>query len=326
MVYQQDVSGLRWSRALHLIGPLTLSTLVWGWSPRPQIAQATSPGTTQITTIAPSPGRTDKFYRVDAPRLDKQLEQQIEGTATRPPVPMLPDSIPDPIDPDPDGIVGLHPDPDQNMGIGHLRPDPQAYSNDYGSDPVKADWLRGVVLPIYAGPNGELWGWLINGWLMTNGYDPIAIGRDATFSMVEAEPGLYSFPVLTMRDDGWFSFQYTPAGVAWTHVSQLDIGPTHLTIEPWSDQLQHTSQIEFRKHGVSQPLREQPDTNQPLISLVSPQSVIEPLAVEGDWLRVRVTQPAAACKPLAGANSEEGWMRWRDPDQTLLVWFLPRGC
>ena len=57
-----------------------------------------------------------------------------------------------------------------------------------------------------------LGGWLVNGWLIPNGYDPIAVGRDATFTMVQPRRGLYTFPVMEVREDGWFRFQYTPRG------------------------------------------------------------------------------------------------------------------
>jgi len=231
---------------------------------------------------------------------------QLKQAAERPPVPLLPEDIPDGFSPDPAGITGLNPPLEANQ---------------------QANWLRGVALPIYANAAGDHWGWLVNGWLIPNGFDPIAVGRDATFYMVEAYDQVYSFPVLEVREDGWFNFQYTPAGTAWAHTSHLDIGPTELALEPWDGPLAAATYVKFRSHGVSQSLRETPDSDSTLVSLVSPNSLIVPLEIEGDWVRVQITQPAAACAPRAGANQEEGWLRWRDGDTaSLLVWFNPNRC
>ncbi|MGF1567034.1 MAG: hypothetical protein ACFCVD_02975 [Nodosilinea sp.] len=253
---------------------------------------------------------------------EKQTTAEVE--AAPPSVPALPNNIPAANTPDEAGIVGLTPAPGDDMGIGHLRPSDLtslAGSNWRTSPILNAGWLRGVALPIYVGPGGELWGWLVNGWLIPNGYDPIAIGGDATFSMVQAERGLYSFPVMEIRPDGWFRFQYTPAGTAWAHVSQLNLGPTTLTLERWEDYLGVADQIKFRKHGVAQPLHPSPRRSGSLLALVGSNSLIEPLEVQGNWIRVKVTQPARGCSPLPGASSEEGWMQWRDDRQMLLVWF-----
>jgi hypothetical protein len=255
--------------------------------------------------------------------------KQRNGQLEQPMVPPLPDNVPDAVTPELSGIVGLVPAPEADIGIGHLRPANinSLKTNDWQNSPlINAQWLQGIALPIYVGPGGDHWGWLVNGWLIPNGSTPIAVGRDATFSMVQAYQGLYSFPVVEMRPDGWFRFQYTPAGTAWSHVSQLNIGPTELVIETWEDWVSEVPQIEFRKHGVSQPLRSAPNLDEPLQSLVGPNSLIEPLEVEGDWLRVRVTQPAEGCTALPGSNTEEGWMRWRDSEQSPLVWYPAEEC
>lgn len=266
--------------------------------------------------------------------LDTHLKQSTptesgneSGTApslSAPVIPPLPESIPAAIAPERSGIVGLTPAADDDLGIGHLRPRDLGFlgTNDWEDHPLAyAGWLRSVAIPLYVSPGSEPWGWLVNGWLMIPGYDPIAIGRDATFSMVQAEPGLYSFPVLELREDGWFQFQYTPAGAAWAHIDHLEVGAMALEIEPWEEQAETAAQVKFLRHGLSQPLLAEPMNNRGLRSLVSINSLIQPLEVNGDWMRVSVTQPALGCRPLPGSTTEEGWIRWRDEQQSLLVWF-----
>lgn len=261
--------------------------------------------------------------------LATQLLKQDVSALERPGVPSLPENLPDVVDPSPNGIVGLTPGPDDDIGIGHLRPQNlrSLNSEDWSSSPLlNAKWLRGVALPIYVGPGDAHWGWLVNGWLIPNGYDPIAVGRDATFTMVQPRRGLYTFPVMEVREDGWFRFQYTPAGTAWSHVSQLNLGPNAMVVETWSDWMTQTRRVSFRKHGASQPLRPEPTTSASLQSLVGPNSLIETLEIQDDWMRVRVTQPASGCQALPGASTEEGWMRWQDEDGIPLIWFTSDGC
>ncbi len=261
--------------------------------------------------------------------LDISLSKQEGLRSQRPEVPLLPDDLPDVVDPSPNGIIGLSPGPDDDIGVGHLRPQNLGSldTEDWNNSPLlNARWLRGVALPIYVGPGSDHWGWLVNGWLIPNGNDPIAVGRDATFTMVQPRQGLYTFPVMELREDGWFRFQYTPAGTAWSHVSQLNVGPKEMVVETWSDWMTQAGRVNFRKHGASQPLRPEPTTSASLQSLVGPNSLIETLEIQDDWMRVRVTQPANGCQALPGASTEEGWMRWQDEDGMPLIWFPADGC
>lgn len=244
----------------------------------------------------------------------------------QPPIPSLPESVPEAVAPDSSGILGLYPDPEDNIGIGQLRPRDLSLLSTRTEQLANANWLQGIALPIYVEPNGNHWGWIINGWLVPNGYGAIAIGRDAAFSMLHTYSELYSFPVMEVREDGWFRFQYTPAGTAWAHLSHLNLGSIELTVESWEDRFLQLEQVEFRNHGISQPLRSQPATDQSLVYLVGPNSLIEPLEFKGDWMRVRIIQPADGCEALPGANTEEGWMRWRSSSNRPLVWYPSKNC
>lgn len=251
------------------------------------------------------------------------LPMQVATTAT-PAIPPLPQPIPAPFEPPQSGIRGQVPGPQEDLGLGHLHPrDLTALQGaNWVTSPLRyAGWLQGVSLPIYAQPGGEPWAWLINGWLLIDGADPIAIGRDASFTMLQPDRAFYSFPVLEIRPDGWFRFRYTAAGSAWAHSSHLALGKVPLGVEPWADQVRRATRVQFRQPGLSQGLRATPQRSSRLRSLISPNSLIQPLDMEGDWLRVRVTQPTRGCTPLPGATSDEGWIRWRDQQKTLLLWF-----
>ncbi|ASC70632.1 hypothetical protein XM38_015720 [Halomicronema hongdechloris C2206] len=244
-------------------------------------------------------------------------------------MPPRPEPVPDAIAPDPDGIIGLTPDSDDHIGMGHLRPADlsQLQAEDSTESALsQADWLGAIALPIYAEPGSDPWGWLINGWLIPNGGDPIAIGRDAAFSMLQTDDALFSFPVLIRRADGWFQFQYTPAGYAWAHTDHLALGQIELTVEPWSDHFLQSEWVRYRNPGISLPLRDEPNGNGAMVLLVGPNSYIEPLDFEGDWMRVRVTQPVEGCDPGPGARTEEGWMRWRDQNDNSRIWHSPTLC
>jgi hypothetical protein len=214
--------------------------------------------------------------------------------------------------------------------VGNLRPRDLEFldESDWTDSPyLDANWLQAIALPIYGEPGGAPWGWLVNGWLVPNGGEPLAIGRDAAFLMLQTDYALYSFPVLEMREDGWFRFQYTPAGTAWAHMNHLEAGDLPLTIETWPDRFLDMGWVEFRNHGISQPLRANPNGNEAIVTLIGPDSFIEPLAFEGDWMQVRVTQPTEGCTFLPGARAQEGWMRWRSQaEQKSLIWYSPEGC
>lgn len=250
------------------------------------------------------------------PRKDKQ-------EPANPRVPPRPSPTPAAIVPSAAGIIGLDPASNDNVGIGQLRPADLA---DPGDISMGANWLQGVVLPIYPTPERSHWGWLINGWLVPNDADPLAIGRDAAFSMVQTDRQMYTFPVLEIRPDGWFRFQYTPAGTAWAHTSHLGLGAVPLMVETWADSIKRADRIEFWRPGLSQPMRLAPRGTAPLQALVGPNSMIQPLDLDGDWLRVRVTQPAQGCTPLPGSSTVEGWVRWRSETDRPLVWFSGPDC
>ncbi len=221
--------------------------------------------------------------------------------------------------------MGLIPEDMSNIGVGHLRPQDLSFltaADESSRSFLGAGWLQSAAIPIYIEPNGSHWGWIINGWLVPNGQAPIALGQDATFLMFQTDFDLLSFPITQIREDGWFQFQYTPAGTAWAHVGHLNLGAVDLTVESWENRFVDVGRVEFRPHGLSQSLYAVPDSAvEGILGLVGPSSFIQPLVFEGDWMLVEVTQPTDGCTLLPGAVTQEGWMRWRNSDAESLVWF-----
>ena len=219
-------------------------------------------------------------------------------------------TLPAAISPNLEGIQDLA-STDQPLGVGYLVPRRRSG--------IQASWLSAVELPLYSAPGGEHWGWIWQGWLIPNGQQAFAIGRDASFTMVSVEPLLLAFPVLEEREDGWMQMQYTDGGSAWIHREQLDDRGLELEFHPWGKGLAEANMLALRDENDAQVLRSQPERGRNVLSLVSPNSLIEPLEIQDDWIRVRVTRPANGCEPLAGASEQEGWLQWKDSDGEVLM-------
>lgn len=245
--------------------------------------------------------------------LEDQAIDQTKTAAAVPP-PIAPTPEPEPFSPLITGITDISTSTDTATSVGHLRP-----SNIEGFATDNVDWLQSAIVPLYGTPGGEHWGWIYQGWLIPKGQNYLAIGRDAGFVMIRPYDTLHTFPVLETRDDGWFEVQYTSNGSAWAHTSQLALGDTPLTLETWEDHLGNQASIQFLDKSQAQPLRSQPQSANNMLSLVPTDSLIEPKAVQGDWILVQVTRPTANCTPLTGATVTEGWMRWRAEDGESLV-------
>lgn len=239
--------------------------------------------------------------------------------AQTPALPPLPTEIPPPIAPMLSGITELRLTGDWS-GIGYLQPvNPAAQ---------QASWLEDIALPLYASAGGAHWGWLLQGWLIPNNQPALAIGRDAAFTMVRTSPERLAFPILERQDNGWLRVQYTDGGSAWVHADHLNargiplvatFTPPTLNSATLSEQLAQADRLIFQQAVASQVLRSQPELNRNVISLVSADSLIEPLEVSGDWVKVRVVSPTDGCIPLSRADSEEGWMRWRGSNGDVLL-------
>jgi hypothetical protein len=285
------------------------------------VAQSTAQTITQRTAQTRNSQVTDSSVISQAnPASPANPASQANPVSVPGALPALPTPIPTPFLPLLSGITDLSANTYSIQSVGQLRPrDVEALAPD------GVGWLQSMILPLYVTPGGEPWGWIYQGWLIPNGQPYLAIGRDAGFAMVRAYDNLYTFPVLEAREDGWFRVQYTPGGSAWAHASQLSLGAMPLVVEGWETQLQAQDSVYFLQTNEAQALRSQPEIASNMLGLIPSGSLIEPLSFQGDWMQARVTRPASACRPLAGATVAEGWMRWRGDKSESLVWYRPEG-
>ncbi|MBE7382624.1 MAG: hypothetical protein F6J95_014575 [Leptolyngbya sp. SIO1E4] len=243
------------------------------------------------------------------------------------PVPPLPANLPEATPPGPE-IVGALPTPSEDIGVGHLYPKDFSFlgGQDWMNSPYLTErWIQLIALPLYTNPEGNHWGWIVNGWLIPNGQAAIAIGHDTPFFMRFTFYALSSFLVTEIREDGWFQLQYTPTNTAWVHTDHLNLGSLELGVERWQDRFLDAGIIEFR-HNEPQPLRSEPaDDATAILTLNNESTWIEPLAFNGDWMHVRVWQigdPASHPAP----SPQVGWVRWRTADNQSLIWYPPKGA
>ncbi len=212
-----------------------------------------------------------------------------------------------------------------DLGIGYLAPKTKTEK--------KGRWMRQLELPIFSSPSGEQTGWLINGWVKKDrAEDPEPL---TALGMVEAAPDLFAFIVLSKSRDGWLRFRYDRPkpeddGTAWVHVNHLAIGPAPLHLQLWGEPLltPEYSPLFFRNKHASHALREAPALNGRLIGWIGRSHDLEPLEIRGDWMKVQVTQPSVRCRAdrLPGTRTQEGWTRWRHPENGLWVWYHTEPC
>ena len=201
------------------------------------------------------------------------------------------------------------------------------------------DWLHNLVLPLYDQPDGKPQGWIACGWLLS------IDGAELTQHSLQAytlQTGYetYSFLVLD-HVNGWLKIRYSTAGpigggAAWVPEDQLDLGPVDLTYVPWEERFRPTAQDLARFPGdgyyffrhPQQPhgLRTAPAATASEILSIRGDHGLHILAIQGDWMQVRVFQPSNFCNPEWQGQLHEGWVRWKNETQGSLIYFYPRGC
>lgn len=217
---------------------------------------------------------------------------------------------------------------DANWGVGYLAP---------------TDGRIGAVdLPLFRQPGQGHWGWLTRGraYTLANGAAspprPDAwlrlLGRDQALVVLQEAPG------------GWLRVRWgrpddAGAGQAWTR-RDLSRGQ-RMTYVRWPDAFIGEGGLTFRDRGVAYNLRSQPGLGAPLAgTIIGEDYDITAIRRMGDWMLVRVHEPAACAPPTDGAASGEvllggpalapaprtprvrqGWVKWRDADKG--PWLTP---
>lgn len=207
------------------------------------------------------------------------------------------------------------------FGVGHLRVE---NASDYFYD-----WQRAVVLPLWTEPGEERYGWLRGGQVYPSGggehYPLTGMG------MVETGYEHQTLIVWEIRDGGWLRVRLKPGegGDAWINQCHLGLGPAKLNYQSWTDFIrEHGDWLHFRAQ-VPHALRAGPGTDSRRVTWIGTDHELTLLEIKGDWMRVRVRQPAWKCagpdQPFKG-REDEGWVKWRDEKSGPWVWIYSRGC
>ncbi len=212
------------------------------------------------------------------------------------------------------------------LGVGHLR-----HRRDPDYQP--SDWQREVRFPFFAGPGGPLRGWVAEGRVMGSTPADGAV-RPVIAAMTETAYEEVSFVVLEARDDGWLRVRVRPPGAGrdeagWVHRCQL---PPQLVYEPWEELLLggNISPLFFRT-AVPHALRASPGADSERLAWIPSENSdyeLEPLELEGDWVRVRLKIPSEYCRAPGEVTPRvwEGWVKWWGSDIGPWLWFYTRGC
>ncbi|MEX1184817.1 MAG: hypothetical protein WEF86_16545 [Gemmatimonadota bacterium] len=205
------------------------------------------------------------------------------------------------------------------LGIGRLHPDGSTQS---------PYWMSEVSLPLFDRPQGTQWGWINRGWLeQGDESQPFSLA-----GMVETEYEVLSFVVTREAPDGWLQVRFgapteRDQGLAWLHRDHLAIGPLSLNYETWNERFMsdEISPLYLRGDGP-RVLRSAPSQEAEAIDGITGTHSIEPLEFNGEWLRVRVSQPSGYCTDDTGVKVTEGWITWWAEGPGPLVWHWTRGC
>lgn len=234
-----------------------------------------------------------------------------------------------------------------NFGIGFLieRMGDHSDASDREWNPGY-EWLSRLRLPLYDAPNGKAWGWLACGWLVDlSSPDPQISQLEPTLLQTAYET--YSFVVLKEQPDGWFQLRYglptsSHQGVAWAHRSHLNLGGHVLRIQYWKDifqprdlkQTRNRGWLHFRDDAPTTYLRlkSEPAATSKVIfptdeTFLQGDYGIEPMEIQGNWMRVRVSLPQDYCvRSSQPIEFNEGWIQWWTPKQGTLLYYSARGC
>jgi hypothetical protein len=192
-------------------------------------------------------------------------------------------------------------DPQLALGVGHVQP---------RREEDRDDWLPRLVLTIFDAPRGKR----------------VPLPEQWMRHAVETGYETLSIPVLEARNDGWLRLSF-----GWAHRDGLAAATPPLEYQTWESLFTGgaISPLYFRAR-VRHALRATPSTSAPLVAWIPADPVlyaIEPLSLEGDWARVRVSVPSDFCAAPDAPKPEvrEGWIRWRDARGPWL-WYYTRGC
>jgi len=222
------------------------------------------------------------------------------------------------------GLLPSAPLATEDLGIGHLHPDPEA---PLAGPPGDNGWVQRVELPLSESSGSEPHAWIARGWIARGDGAPEAL---ALRGMLETGYEEVSFVVLE-RTDGWLRIRYASGErdpvAAWVPECALDASPDRLTFSPWSDWLlgDEMSPL-FVRDGLPLTLQAEPSEASASLASVSHADVLVPHEIRGAWMRVTLEQPSTYCSPDVASRIREGWVRWLGEERGPRLWYFTRGC
>ena len=205
------------------------------------------------------------------------------------------------------------------LGTGHLV---NSDRNPYvPRPPGENDWLRRVELPLSPEPGAEPTAWIVNGWVVRPGSEPVELRRAD-----QIETGYEETSIVVLEEDGeWLLVRFgSGEDRGWAPRCALEAGSTLVDYVPWSDWFFNREVLFFRA-GSPEELFTSPDGGVRL-EPISDDYHLEPLEVRGSWMRVRVKEPSDYCDFDLESSAREGWVRWRDEGAGPRLWYYTRGC
>ncbi|ABW28108.1 hypothetical protein [Acaryochloris marina] len=233
-----------------------------------------------------------------------------------------------------------------NWGIGFLverRSQSDPSSRNIAVSNPGDEWLNRLCLPLYNSAQGKQWG-VLTGKLVVDLSGSTAQFLEFEPNMVQTSYETYAFIVLQETPEGWFQIQYAHPegdrdGTAWVRKDhfQQQYPPV---VQYWKDLFQPVDTAQKSNRGYLYK-REQLS---PSISLKSPPSAssptlftlqsdlsgrdygIEPLEIQGNWMRVRISIPRDFCGTEETFKFHEGWIPWWSATVGPTLYYPPRGC
>ncbi len=230
-----------------------------------------------------------------------------------------------------------------DLGIGHLRPTESTWA---------WDWLDRVKLPLSPSPGATPWGWIAGGWIVDASGGHVA--PFARSGLVETGYEDATVIVFERTDDGWLRIRFAAdslwssddgarevtgeeggrinlspreGGTAWIPQCALRADDLELQVEPWGELFlsDRISPLFFRS-DVRHVLRLEARSDSRRLAVIEGDYHLEPLEIEGDWMRVTLKQPSDYCADDLEPVVTTGWIEWRSPEKGPSLWYHSRGC
>lgn len=198
-----------------------------------------------------------------------------------------------------------------------------------------------LQIPLFAGPNGAQWGWIVANRLVDmSGEKPrVSTYKGGPVSIVDAEGGSIKVALIVLKTtkDDWVEFRWggrkgRGGGTAWTQLCLLHGKGFAVKFDRYPALFRGEQSVRFRNHAVTRNVRAGPGKTFDVVHLMDKgfNYDLKVVQIAGDWALVRVLYPPSYRCGMAGLGITpkvyEGWIKWRSPEQGPWLWFGAPGC